>query len=223
MPEVDYEARRLTLAQPVPAVFLNLAEPRRVSNSQHEEPTYSARFELEPDSEDLKRIRAKIVAAAREKWPGMDVAAAIKSGELQVTLTAGDVLADKAKAKGKDQEWARGKMCLTARSKMQPSIGYLDDGKIVELKDSAAIKAASKHIYSGALALGIFSFKAYDAVGQSGLPGVKCYFEQYLSTGKGEKKGGGRKSLEESFSGYVGRLTDEDPTGGAADDGGDDW
>lgn len=221
MAEVDYEARRITLSEPVPATFLNLAEPRRVSKSQNEEPTYSARFEFAPDSEDVKRIRAKIVQVAREKWPGMDIGNAIKTGALQVTLTPGDVHADKAKAKGKDQEWARGKVCLTARTKNMPSVGYIDGSRIVELTDPAAIKAASKHIYSGAKALGILSFVPYDAVGQNGVPGVKAYLEQYLSTGKGEKLGGGRKSLAESFSGYVGLATDEDPTGGTGDD--DSW
>ena len=109
--------------EPSIGIFLNLVTPKRVSQSSNENPTYSANFEMPADGKDVPRLRAAIAEAAKELFPGLDLGAAIKSGEFNVPLVIGDELSEKAKAKStatgkvRLREWSRGKMVLTARSK----------------------------------------------------------------------------------------------------------
>lgn len=220
----EYEARRYKLIKPQLASFLNLDEPRKVKRNGKEvgEAKYSLNIELLPDSEDLKAIRAKIVAQARAKWPSLNVGEAIKSGALVVPLEDGDKIADKQKAKGKAREWSRGRQVLTARTQNAPGIGIITGGTIVQLDSKAEVVARkAAFFYTGVDVLAELDFVAYDAVDDAGKPGVTCYLNSVVSLGKGEKLIKGR-DLKEAFSGYVGLDSAEDPTGGAAA-GGDDW
>lgn len=185
--------------------FLNLAEPRRVSKSLKEEPKYSINVEIPDDHPVLAAARGKISAVARAKWPGKDIGAAIKDGSLQVPLSNGNALAEKAIAKGKSREWSRGKQVLVARSQFQPEISIVSGGKAVVLNEDPLLATKCKEFfYTGALILVELNFAAYDAVGTDGKPGVNAYVNIVCSTCKGEKliKGGDRSA--EAFKGYIG-------------------
>lgn len=225
--------------RPVLGAFLNVGQPRRVSRSDNETPTFSADLEMTigVDDDMIGACRASIMDAAKQLFPNgvavdgslLSIADAIKGGHFKVPLQPGDRLADKAKAKSLEQgkerlrEWSRGKMVLTTRSKDEypPTTGYIQNGKIVQLDDTDARKAAqNKWFFTGAMVLAGVRFKPYKAVGENGKPGVKAYFEAITSTGQGEKliSHAGR-DLSERFSGYVGLDTQE--TGGA--DSGTEW
>jgi hypothetical protein len=234
---IDYEARRVMLVQPVLASFLNLAEPRRVSKSTKEEPKYSINLEFDPDSPDLKAIRAKIMEQAlwfaRSGEDGAaefravagssteSIAAAIRSGALKTSIEDGDKLADKAQAKGKKREWSRGKKVLAARSQKPVACAIIANGQINQLDDASQIKLhAAKYFYTGVLVVGELDIKAYGPVGVDGKPGITAYLASVVSFGKGDKLAGGGPNLAEKFRGHVGLSSDEDPTG----EGGDtDW
>lgn len=199
-----------SLTQPTTLTFPNLLEARavQVKGKDSGEPKFSSNFELAVDHPDLTGLKAKAAAIARAKWPGRDLK------ELAFPFTDGSKLADKAKAKGKDREFSRGKVVLTARSKFQPRLSILEGGKIVDLETDEQIKLHGRKFYSGVQALAMFNFVAYDGVGNNP-DGVTAYLNMVLSLNKGQKLAGGQ-SAAEVFKGYVGTVSDEDPTGGAA-------
>ncbi len=214
---------------PWTASFLNLDKPRTITQSPREVPKFSANFEIEKGSTEEKRIRAAIVEAARQLWPNMDVSAAIREGRINVPLSDGDKLADKAQQKSADtgkqrlREWSRGKVVLIARSKDEfpPAVTFRENGQTVECETLDAVsRAKAKYLYTGVQVLFGVRLNAYDAVGADGKPGVNAYLEAVESLGTGEKLIAQRDKTER-FKGYIGLEKNEDPTGGAG--AGDDW
>jgi len=169
------------------------------------EPKYSANFEFPIASEDLKAIKALMGKMARSKWPDKPLT------ELCFPLANGDKLADARKEKGKDDgEHMRGKVVISARSKYEPRLAYLDGGKIVDLDNVTAKAAAKNKFYPGVEVLAQFNLVPYDAVGQNSRGGVTAYLNMVLSTGKGARLSGGQ-TASEAFKGYVGSVSAENP------------
>jgi hypothetical protein len=231
MAEVDYDARRVKLSKPVLCSFPNLDEPKRVSKSLKEEPKFSLGLEFAPDSEDLKAIRAKVMSQALAFASSNDgasfravagnsvesIAAAIKSGAIKTCIEDGDKLAAKAEAKGKKRDWSKGLKVVTARSQNWPNCGIIANGEIVQLDDRSQVRLhKAKFFYTGVKIVAELDIVAYNAVGEDGKPGVTAYITSVLSTGKGEKLAGSAPSLADTFRGYVGLESDEDPTGATA-------
>jgi hypothetical protein len=221
---------RITFDSLVPwtGTFLNLDKPRTITQSPRETPKFSANFEIEKGSTEEARIRAAIVAEARKLWPNMDVGAAIREGRLNVPLSDGDKLADKAKQKSADtgksrlREWSRGKVVLIARSKDEfpPAVTFRENGAIVECETLDAVsRAKGKYFYTGVQVLFGVRLNAYEAVGTDGKPGINAYLEAVESLGTGDKLIAQRDKTER-FRGYIGLEKDEDPTGA---DAGGDW
>ena len=215
--------------EPWLASFANLDKPRTITSSPREVPKFSINLETNKGSTEEKRMRAAIVAEAQKKWPGMDVAAAIREGRLNVPLSDGDKMADKAAQKSADsgksrlREWSRGKVVLIARSKDEfpPAVTIRENGQTVELESLDAVsRAKAKYLYTGVQVLFGVRLNAYDAVGADGKPGVNAYLEAVESLGTGEKLIAA-KDRTERFRGYIGLAKDEDPTGAAAGSGGD--
>src|SRR5579859_7428900 len=192
--------------------FPNLEEPRAVKRNGKEtgKKKYSLNLELEPDGDTLKAFKAEAVKVARAKWPGVDLAT------LKFPFTNGDTLAEKAKAKGKDREFSRGKVVFTARTEFQPTLSVLKGGKIVDV-DGEAKAEIKKLFYNGTSVLAEFQFKAYDAVNEDGKPGVNAYVNKVLSLNRGKRLTGGASS-EEAFKDYIGQVSDYDPTANLDDE-----
>lgn len=211
MSETTQQPGQVNLTKPVVATFLNLAEPKSVMRNGKPtgEPKYSINLEFPADHPDLVPLKAKAVEMAQAKWPGADLKT------LAFPFANGNKLADDAAAKGKDREFSRGKAVLAARSKYQPRLSVLDGGKIRDLTDDTAIKAAMRDaFYSGVEVLAQVNFVAYDPVGNNPA-GVACYINMVLSTKRGAKLTSGGASAAEVFKDYIGTTSDEDPTGGA--------
>lgn len=205
------EAKEGTVETTVPVIltFPNLDEARAVKNKAGKasgDPKFSVNLEFDADSADLAAMKAEAVKVARAKWPGVDVKT------LKFPFTSGTVLADKAKDKGKDREFSRGKAVLTARSKYQPRLSTVKGGSAVDIDgdDKALVK---KLFYSGCQVLAQVNFQAYDAVNDDGKDGVTAYINMVMSLNKGTRLTGGA-SAAEVFKGYIGTSSAEDPTGG---------
>ncbi len=205
------EAKEGTVAigVPVTLTFPNLDEARAVKNKAGKasgDPKFSVNLEFDADSADLAALKAEAVKVARAKWPGVDVKT------LKFPFTSGTALADKAKDKGKDREFSRGKAVLTARSKYQPRLSTVKSGAAVDIDgdDKSLVK---KLFYSGCQVLAQVNFQAYDAVNDDGKDGVTAYINMVMSLNKGTRLTGGA-SAAEVFKSYIGTATDEDPTAG---------
>lgn len=229
----DKDAGIYVFPVPVPSTFPNLLEAKAVQRNGKDagEPKFSLNFELDPEDAAqaavIKGIKAKALEIARAKWPGRDFAkeAAKVDGQglkriptFVFPWSNGTELADNAKAKNKDREFSRGKFVLTARSKFQPRLSAIIGGKIVDFEDQSAIVANKKYFYSGVEVLAQVNFQAYDGVPPSGADGVTAYLNLVVSTNKGKKLAAGGPSAAEVFSGYMGTISNADPTGGGLDD-----
>lgn len=214
---------------PTTGTFLNVLEAKAVKKNGKEtgDPKFSSNFEFNLDHPELDALKKLALKAAKEKWPdraiGSEASKKDKNGNpKQPTFvfpwTLGDDLANNAKKRGKDREFSRGKLVLTARSKYEPRLSVVKDGRMVDLEDEAARKAAKNYFYTGVDCLFQVSFQAYDGVGVNSLDGVTAYLDHVVSLNKGEKLLKGGPSAAEVFKGYVGTTTDEDPTAGVEDD-----
>lgn len=202
---------RYALTKPTTMTFPNLLEARAVQNKGKPsgDPKYSGNFEFAADHPDLQAMKAKAVAVAKEKWPGRDIK------ELAFPFSSGDKLAEKAKLRGKDREFSKGKAVLTARSKYQPRLSIIEGGKVMDLEGDA-IKAHGRKFYSGTEVLAQVTFSAYEGVGNNP-DGVNAYLDMVLTLNRGTKLAGGA-SAAEVFKDYAGAVSAEDPTQGMGAD-----
>lgn len=207
MTEVPHDGI-FNLTKPVTMTFPNLfkARPFKRNGKEIGDPKFDSSFLFDADSDDLKNMKALCVKVARANRPSADLKT------LAFPFKSGDKMADAAKAKNKDNEVSRGKVVLSARSKYQPKLAVFENGKIVDLEDETAIARFKGRFYPGALVYAQLNFVWYDEVGQ-GPAGVNAYLNMVLSTGKGTRLGSGR-SAADVFSGYVGNISDVDPTAG---------
>lgn len=199
-----------TLTSPVVMTFPNLLEAKAfMKNGKAKgDPKYSANFVFDAEHPDLKGMKELAAKVARAKWPDTPFS------ELKFPFISGDKLADKRKAKDKtDGEWQRGKLIISAKSKLQPRLSYLDGGKIVDLETDLAKSLAKDKFFNGAEVLAQFNFWAYEKGDEDSKNGVTAYLNLVLSTGKGKRLSGGQ-TASEVFKGYAGSVSAEDPTGG---------
>lgn len=202
-----------SLTQPVVMTHPTLFKPRGFGKKGKEtgEPKYGANFLFEPGSEDLKGLKATAVAVARARWPSRDIK------ELKFPFANGDKIADKRKEKSKkdDGVFNRGKVVLAARSKYEPRLSGIENGKITDYEGDARAKAAMK-FYFGVQVLAQFNFVAYDGVGANP-DGVTAYLNMVHTTNKGERLQAGA-SASEVFKDYQGHTSAENPAGETLDD-----
>lgn len=199
------------LTAPVVMTFPNLLEAKAfVKNGKTRgEPKFGASFVFDATSIDLKALKELAAKLARAHF-----GAEKPFSELAFPFASGDKLADARKGKGKDDgEYQRGKVVLTSRSKYEPRLSYIEDGKIIDLETATAKQMAKGKFYMGVEVLAQFNLVAYDAVGENAKGGVTAYLNMVLSTGKGKRLSGG-STASDVFKGYAGSVSAEDPTGG---------
>lgn len=202
------------LTLPVVMVFPNLVEAKAfMKNGKAQgDPKYGATLVVPADHPDLKPMKELVTKLAKNRWPDKPFS------ELAFPFLSGDKAAEKRKAKGKDDgEYQRGKVLLTARSKYEPRLSYIENGKIVDLETDTAKQMAKNKFYMGVEVLAQINFVPYDPIGENAKGGVTAYLNMVLSTGKGKRLSGGA-SASEVFKGYAGSVSAEDPTGGDSDD-----
>lgn len=228
-----------TLTAPVTLAFPSLfdAKPFMRKGKPAGDPKFGASFVFDPESADLKAIKALAVKLAQAKWPGRDVISESRGKIIEVEgqkvqqppsfkfpFTSGDKLADKRaaalKAAGKNEDtkadFQRGKVIIKTASKYAPRMAVLLNGKPVDLTPETQ-NAYKGQFYFGVKALAQFNLVAYDKVGETGIDGVTIYLNMVLSLNKGERLAGGQ-SAAEAFKDYAGTVTDENPTAGMDDE-----
>ncbi len=191
------------------------------------DPKYSATFLLEPTSVDLKTLQGEVVKmlqAHNSSGKKLKIGALTEEQEeagthvsVKVPWQDGTKFADKQKKEGKDAEWARGKVLVKATSKYQPALAAIVGGKVIEFQTPEAVATAKKYFYSGAFLVPSVGLHYYN--GDEGKPdGVSLYFNAALFVKDGPRLVSSQKSASETFKGYIGAISQEDPTGGAADE-----
>jgi Protein of unknown function (DUF2815) len=206
MTEVQKSDGIFNLTMPVVMTFPALFEAKAFKKAGKEtgEPKFKASFVFSKDSDDLKALKTLAAKLARAKWPDKPFS------ELLFPFANGNAQADARKAKGKDDsEHLRGMVVMTARSKYEPRLAYIEKGKIIDLETDTAKLAAKGKFYAGVEVLAQVNLVAYDGVG-SNKSGVTAYLNMVLSTNKGDRLSGGQ-SASEAFRGYVGAVSAEDP------------
>jgi hypothetical protein len=174
-------------------------------------PRHEINILLDPDHPDLPEIKRIIKALAAGKHnPAL--------GAFHLPLKRGTKMADDRNAKLEkmdpprtgDREYLRDKIVLIARSKFPPLLSRIVGGEIVELHD-AARQANASAFYPGAEALVQVRFAWYDPTPLTPAGGVNAFINQVLVTGKGKRFPGTGKSAEDTFKGYAGHASNEDP------------
>lgn len=207
------EPIELKLTSPAVLLFGNLFEPRIVGNKNQTKgtPKYDITLGLSPDHADITAIKALALKAAKEKWPGRDIAGQWKEGIFKFPFTDGNKLAAKAEQKGKDGDLYRGKIVLVARSQYEPNLAAVVNGKLVDFNDQNRA-TAKPYFYRGAEVFALLNFQAYDGGGDNP-DGVTAYLQQVVSLNKGDRLGK-QVSAAETFKDYIGSVSGTDPTGG---------
>lgn len=186
------------------------------------DPKYSATFPMKADHPDIAGLKSKVIEVAKAKWPGRDIIAAAKAGDLKLPFTSGDKMLEKRmtkiKADGKDydgrSDFLKGTIVFKAKSDYPPSLGVVVNKAIVEVTpDNKAVHRGV--FYFGTDCLFRLNFRAYDGV-DGGKDGVTAYLDMVLSLNRGPRLSGQRTATE-AFKGVVGNLSAEDPTAGAAE------
>lgn len=223
MTEAKTQIFSYTTLEPVVTAHPHFITPTKFKRNGKEtgEAKYSGVWCFEPTSADLANLKAKAAEAARAKWPGRPL------GELQFPFKSGDKewekyvakLAAEGKEDDKRGDYQKGKVTLKASSKFQPKLSVWLPGSAVpvELVDEAGFKAHGGKFYFGVKSMVEVNFVPYDAVREGDKDGITAYVQQVCSTNTGERLAGAR-SAAETFRGYAGKVSNEDPTAGKAMD-----
>ena len=192
-----------TMTEPAVMAHPALHKPRAFKNNGKDvgEPKYGLSIVLDPKSPEWPAIKAHAAAVAKAAFGTVE--------GVKFPFKKGDTLADQRKAKGKeDGEFQRGKVVLAARSKFPPKLAGMENGRLVDYDTDEKIAASSRKFYFGAEVLALLNFFTTDIKGEKR---VSVYVNAVMVTGKGTKLGGGA-SAAETFSGYRGAISAEDPT-----------
>lgn len=204
MPEVNAKADlSFTFNEAIRGAYMNVFDPKPFKKNGKEvgDPKYGLTLMMEPIYAGLPALKAKLAEAAKSKWPTRAMS------ELTFPLTTGDKAADKAKVKGKNRDFMRGHVVLTARSKYPPILSVLENGKIITL-ESDALKAKYKSkFYSGCFVAASVNLVPYE--GDDGEDGVTAYLQSVLWVKDGERLGG--RDQAEVFKSYMGTTTSDNP------------
>jgi hypothetical protein len=222
-----------------PVSYADILEARKFKKNGVEqgEAKFGGQFLMDPtpnivngvDESDLARLKREITKMLQAKAPGkklvprrmtQDELDGGNAVEVQIPWADGTVFADKEKAKGKDGEYARGKIIVKAKSNFQPAMAVaLSKTEVYDVKTVEQFATAAKYFYSGAILLPTFGLHWYSGIKPGDPMGVGLYLNTVVFIAHGTKLGGGgQRSAAETFKGYVGAISEEDPTGGVAEE-----
>ena len=196
------EDNTFTLTTPVRMIFVNLLTPRAFKPGA--EAKFSASFLIPEGSPDLEPLKTMLLRVYRDAFPG----AAIEA--FRLPLKKGDAQADKAKAKGKDLEIARGHWVLGSSSGYRPVLSVAANNTVIDLNNEELLAKYGAQFYAGVEAYGAVFFKDYTITEANW--GVTAYLQNVLSLNRGAKIGAA--SGASRFANYTGHVSQTDPTGG---------
>lgn len=205
-----------SFTEPQVAAFCTVTEAKKFKRKGKEtgEAKFSATFIFKPDSKDLAAAKAKAVEVFKAKFPGKELKGAkfpFANGDTEAAKRLAKLAAENKE--GPKYDFLAGHICMKAASKYPVQLAIIEGGKIIDLSPEAVASHKSK-FYAGVQCLAEVTFVAYEGVDAGDPDGVTAYLNTFVSLNKGDKLLGGR-SAAETFKGYAGTKTDEDPTGGA--------
>lgn len=207
-------------ANPARTLYLSALEARgaTLKNGKKSEPKFEATVMLAPDGQELAGLRAAIVKAAMEKFPGRDIVSEIKAGVFNTPLKDGTQNADKEKAKGKDHaEPGRGFKLFKTTSKYAPKLVIIQNGQLLTLDDEQLRKAHAAKFYPGVEVGLTVEFVPYEKLKDNENDGVSARLWTIVSLNRGDKLGNsGKGASTEVFKHYAGLVSDEAPSEGMA-------
>ena len=185
----------------------SLFHPRAFRNQPADTAKYDSGILLRPDHPDMPALRQLFVEVATQRWPGRAL------NTLAFPLKVGDQVADNAKAKAKDAEYARGYFVIQARSKFPPRLSAVVNGQLIVFEDDAQRASAAPYFYDGVQAYVQINFFTYDGVGANP-DGVSAGLNVINSLNQGDrlKLGSVTSNPTEIFSGLAGHISMVDPT-----------
>lgn len=207
------------------------AEAFKKNGQAKGDPKYSATFIIDltdPKQKfDFERLQQEVIGQLKLAYPGKKLVAGraltqeeLDAGAVSVNVPwfKGDREAERLAQKGKaqDGEIYKGKMLVKTSSKYRPALDAIENKKVISFTDDAAIAAAEKKFfYSGAWFVPTFGLNIYPAKGNDN-GGVSLYFNGLLFVKNDQRLGGRTHNPAEAYKGYLGSISQEDPTGGNA-------
>ncbi len=197
------------MTKPAPIVWVNVVTPRPAGEANQE--AYQATFVLTKDHPDFAPMVALMAKVVKDKFGA--------TKDRKFPLKRGDDSADTAAAAGYDREWARGKELFNTKAPTRnrksealnpPRLVVLVNDKYVRYADEQR-GLAKPYFYSGVLAIGSFSFVAYEGFGG----GVTAYLNEILSLNAGDKINTGidDETKYGAPTQYIGKVSAKDTAG----------
>ena len=186
------------------------------------EPAYTTSVMLKSDGPDIKAIKNIAITVIKDSWPGLDIRAALADKTLHLPWETGeDAIAKKTKRltdAGKEytggDDYQLGHVLLkTTTKKSRPALAVLLGGKWVDLNDDAVVGLHKSKFYSGVQGAVQVNLSASEV---DGTKFVTAYLQQVASLNTGKQIGG--KLASETFAGFAGKVSEEDPTQGSGDE-----
>lgn len=212
--------------------YLNIMEAKAFARKGQPlgDPKFSASFVIDPKSADFETLKAAVVNLLKENLPGKKLVAGRRmtqeeadAGAVEVNLPwrrGEDEVKRLTEKGGEFKDIYTGNMIVKASSKYRPLLDAIEKSApngILSFSTDEIIKAqGSKYFYSGAYFLPTFGLNFYAAKGRDP-GGVSLYLNAMLFTKHGERLGGRKHNPAEAYKGYLGKISQEDPTAGAAD------
>lgn len=202
---------KFALTAPVKMWGMALLEPKAVmlNGKARGEPKYHGSMVFSQDHVDLAAMKQTAIKVARAAWPGIALT------DVNWPFKAGNDFIVEQKAKGKKtDDLFVDKVMFTARSQYQPKLAAIKGGRVVDFDDDSAKIANKGLFYAGVEVLVEVNFSANTVDGKNY---VSAYLDTVLSTSKGDRLASGR-SASETFRGYVGHTTNDNPAAGLDDE-----
>src|SRR5579859_1649726 len=143
-------------AAPVKMLYGNVITPKvsDYGGGRKSDPHFEVQAGLGKDHAELKALKGVMAACAKAKFGSTE--------GVSFPLKDGTVIADKAKARGKNRERCRDLLVLKASSAAEypPALAYVANGVGVDVEDSMRAQAAGK-FYPGVDMSIEVTFKAY--------------------------------------------------------------
>jgi hypothetical protein len=186
------------------------------------EPAYTTAVMFPEASADLRAIKELSIQVIKDQWPGLDIRAARADKSLHLPWNTGEEmiakktkrLADQGKEYNGNDDYQLGHTILKTTTKLsRPALAVLLNGKLVDLLDDTAIALHKSKFYSGVQGAVQIKLNATEVEGKKF---VTAYLQQVVSSGQGKQIGG--KLASETFTGFAGKVVDEDPTTGMDDE-----
>lgn len=179
------------------------------------DPKFSLTLLIPEDHFDLKNLKAKMAALARETWPGRDLK------ELKFPLEAGAKAQEKATKNGKDGAMYAGMVVFKATSGQERpvTLAVREGGKIIELIGAQREIVGKQTFYWGcyvSASVWLSTYKSEEEGGIGAHSGVKAYLTSVCWLRDGPRIGG--MNVAETFKAYAGTVSAESALEGASDD-----